>query len=86
MAYPITIHSFGRALEYWRNVYQLLFSIITFNLGDQGCVDIKQSAFDGLLKDALRRFPPNPDSGLVVMQKHFMRFARMSRPKTGASR
>lgn len=34
-------------------------------------------AFDGLVADALRRFPPRPDSGLVEMQKHFMRFARI---------
>jgi len=38
-------------------------------------------AFDGLLRHALKNFPPGPDSGMVEMQKYFMRFMQTTRSK-----
>lgn len=34
--------------------------------------------FEGLTEDALRRFPPSPSSGMVEMQRHFIRALRTS--------
>lgn len=36
-------------------------------------------AFDDVLEDALARFPPKPYSGMVEMQRYFMRALRRDR-------